>query len=245
MNSEWYEIWFDTHFYHVLYGNRDEAEARAFLDVLMKQLELPLGSNILDMACGKGRHSIYLNECGYQVTGIDLSANSIAEANRSRKSGLDFHVHDIRKTFRERHFDLALNLFTSFGYGRDPNDNFKAIEQMGRNLKPGGYFVLDYLNAHQSIQCLMDKEQKKIGDLKFDICRWVDGGKLHKEIKVSDQERVHQFKEEVQLLDLGHFSAYFEEAGLELMDHFGNYHLDPFNENSSDRLILIAKKNAA
>ena len=75
--KQWYASWFDTPYYHILYKDRDHSEAQVFMDNLTNYLNIPEGGKILDLACGKGRHSVYLNSLGYNVTGIDLSEKSI------------------------------------------------------------------------------------------------------------------------------------------------------------------------
>jgi 2-polyprenyl-3-methyl-5-hydroxy-6-metoxy-1,4-benzoquinol methylase len=82
MQQAWFKDWFNTPYYHQLYFKRDEKEAAAFIDQLIDYLKPPPGSSMLDVACGKGRHSIQLASKGFDVTGIDLSEDSIAEANR-------------------------------------------------------------------------------------------------------------------------------------------------------------------
>ena len=71
--QQWYASWFDTPFYHILYKDRDHSEAQLFMDNLTNYLNIPEQGEILDLACGKGRHSMYLNSLGYDVTGVDLS----------------------------------------------------------------------------------------------------------------------------------------------------------------------------
>ena len=80
--KEWFTSWFDSPFYHILYKDRDYTEAQQFMDNLTNYLNIPEGGKILDLACGKGRHSIYLITLGYNITGIDLSANSITHAKQ-------------------------------------------------------------------------------------------------------------------------------------------------------------------
>ncbi|HET6992715.1 MAG TPA: methyltransferase domain-containing protein, partial [Bacteroidia bacterium] len=76
-NNCWFESWFDSPYYHLLYGNRDEKEAENFIEVLARFLKAPKGSRALDLACGKGRHSVALYKNGFEVTGIDLSERNI------------------------------------------------------------------------------------------------------------------------------------------------------------------------
>ena len=66
----WFETWFDTPYYHILYKDRDFAEAENFISLLIKYLKLPENSKIIDLACGKGRHSIFLNQLGLSLIHI-------------------------------------------------------------------------------------------------------------------------------------------------------------------------------
>ena len=127
INNNLYKSWFDTPFYHILYKNRDYKEAEIFTRKLMDFIRLPLKSKILDLACGKGRHSINLNKMGYDVTGVDLSVKNIKNASKYESENLKFKIHDMRKPFGQK-FDLVVNLFTSFGYFDDFKDNLKTLD---------------------------------------------------------------------------------------------------------------------
>ena len=71
--KEWFEHWFDTPFYHILYDYRNDDEARYFMGNLVDYLKLSKGDKILDLPCGKGRHALFLYEKGFKTTGADLS----------------------------------------------------------------------------------------------------------------------------------------------------------------------------
>jgi len=116
MEKEWFESWFDTKYYHILYKNRDYTEAEKFISKLIDFLNPEPDSKFVDIACGRGRHSVYINRLGYSVVGYDLSEESILEAKKHSKKDLKFYTHDMRQIFRTNYFDFALNLFTSFGY---------------------------------------------------------------------------------------------------------------------------------
>src|SRR3970282_2312904 len=90
----WFSSWFDTPYYHILYKDRNYREAQIFMDNLTHYLNLPETQKVLDLACGKGRHSIYLHQLGFDVLGADLSENSIGEASKTTKETLHFKVHD-------------------------------------------------------------------------------------------------------------------------------------------------------
>ena len=92
----WYKDWFSSPFYHKLYFERDEKEAEAFIKKLIEYLHPPPGSRMLDVACGKGRHSKILAAMGFNVTGFDISFSSITWAKQFEQENLDFYVHDMR-----------------------------------------------------------------------------------------------------------------------------------------------------
>jgi 2-polyprenyl-3-methyl-5-hydroxy-6-metoxy-1,4-benzoquinol methylase len=135
--EKWYSSWFDTPYYHILYKERNYREAQVFMDNLTHYLNLPEKATVLDLACGKGRHSIYLNQLGFTVLGADLSENSIAEANKNANETLHFKVHDMREPFEEK-FDAIFNLFTSFGYFENDDDNLTTLKAIKESLSDYG-----------------------------------------------------------------------------------------------------------
>lgn len=241
-NSAWYANWFDTPFYHILYKNRDYTEAELFMNNLITQLNPTKENQILDLACGKGRHAIFLAEKGYNVTGIDLSKQSIEHAKQFEKENLHFEVHDMRQTYKTEAFDFVLNLFTSFGYFSDEEDNQKAIDAMCNNLKPKGTLVIDFMNTYKVATNLKEKEVKQIDGIEFRISRKIEGKIIVKTIEFTHEKQKYQFEERVMGLTLNDFEKYFKKAGLKLVETFGNYQLDYYSKNTSDRLILVAKK---
>ena len=76
-DKTWYEAWFDSPYYHILYKSRDGEEAKKLLNNLIKQLNLKSTMKVLDLCCGKGRHARYLNSIGFDVSGVDLSPQNI------------------------------------------------------------------------------------------------------------------------------------------------------------------------
>jgi cyclopropane fatty-acyl-phospholipid synthase-like methyltransferase len=90
MTKEWFSSWFDSPYYHILYKERDDKEAQLFMDQLSSYLQIQPEHHIMDLACGKGRHAIYLNQKGFEVTGVDLSPQSIAFAKIYENAHLHF-----------------------------------------------------------------------------------------------------------------------------------------------------------
>lgn len=240
--TKWMGDWFGSEYYSLLYKHRDCDEAKLFLDNLFAFLKIPSNMSILDCGCGKGRHSIYLNEKGFDVTGIDISEKSILEAKKSEKENLIFYVHDMRNLFRINYYDVALNLFTSFGYFENDHENDKAIKSIASALKKNGWFVLDFMNAAKEIKGLIPQEKCKIEDVTFEIKRYTDQNFIIKEIIVSDNGTTYSYREKVKSYRRKDLEIFFLQNKLEIVHLFGDYNLSPFHEETSERLILIGKK---
>lgn len=238
--NSWFETWFDSPYYHILYKDRDDTEAQLFMDNLTHYLNLPEEAKILDLACGKGRHAIYLNQLGYDVTGSDLSENSITEASKSSNDTLRFKVHDMRIETAEK-YDAVFNLFTSFGYFENEEDNFRTLAAIKNSLTEYGFAVIDFMNANYVINNLVPEEVKTVDGIDFHIKRYVANGHIHKEINFEDQGQHYHFTEKVRALTLQDFEQMMEKAGIYLLDIFGDYKLRKFLKNDSERLIMIFK----
>ena len=238
----WFANWFDSPYYHSLYKNRDEREAQIFIDNLIDYFQIPKGSKLIDIACGKGRHAKYFNQKGMDVVGVDLSLNSIKTAKKDENKNLQFSLHDMRENYQEDTFDVVTNLFTSFGYFENNKDEQKAINAMASNLKKEGLLIIDFMNAKKVIANLVLNEQKRIDGIQFDIIRQVKDGYILKDICITDGKEQQQFQEKVKAITLADYSEFITNAGLKIIDIFGNYKLDDFDEEISDRLILICKK---
>lgn len=239
-SNKWFASWFDTPYYHILYKDRDYTEAQQFMDNLTDYLNLPEEAKILDLACGKGRHSIYLNSLGYQVTGADLSENSINEASKYANATLKFKVHDMREVC-ENKYDAIFNLFTSFGYFDDDADNLKTLKAIHNSLDETGFACIDFMNVDYVIDNLVPEEIKTVENIDFHIKRYVKDNHIYKEIKFNADGEDFQYTEKVQALRLADFEKMMEVAGIYLLDVFGNYKLQKFFKNQSERLIMIFK----
>jgi SAM-dependent methyltransferase len=236
--QNWFSSWFDTPYYHILYKDRGYSEAQLFMRNLTAFLDLKPGSQILDLACGKGRHSIFLNKLGFNVTGVDLSPQSIDYARQFENDSLHFKVQCMCKPLPQK-FDAVFNLFTSFGYFERDEDNFRTIASIKDELKEGGYGVIDFMNVKKVIANLVPQEVKAVKGIDFHLTRSHVNGYILKNINFEDEGMLYHFTERVKSLTLNDFQEYFSRAGITLKHVFGNYHLEEFNEKTSDRLILI------
>lgn len=239
-DKDWYASWFDTPYYHILYKNRNNKEAQRFMDALVHYLNLPENATILDLACGKGRHSIYLNSLGYNVTGVDLSENNINYASQFNTNTLQFKQHDMRNELSQQ-FDAVFNLFTSFGYFSKNEDNKSVLRTIKNSLNETGFACIDFLNTNYAIKNLVPKETKVIDGITFNIKRYTENSFICKNISFEAENNHYNFTEKVQALGLSDFENMMKKESIYLLDIFGDYNLQKFDKNTSERLIMIFK----
>jgi SAM-dependent methyltransferase len=241
----WYKDWFNSPFYHKLYFERDEQEAAAFIKKLIAHLQPAPGSRMLDVACGKGRHSKTLAALGFNVTGIDISTDSIAWALQFEKENLDFFVHDMRLPFWGNYFDFAFNFFTSFGYFKTRREHDDAIRTIAKSLKAGGKFIIDYLNVHYAEDHLQHEDIKLIDNTCYTIHRWDDETHFYKKISVTDPllKQPIEYTEKVAKFSLGDFTDMLSFQGMQVQEVFGDYQFSPYDIRKTPRMIIIAQKS--
>lgn len=240
---EWFESWFGSPYYHLLYQNRDEVEASAFVSRLVDFLQPVPGSSMLDIACGEGRFSIQLASRGFDVTGIDLSQASIEKAKQSEHDHLHFMVQDMRYPFYINYFDYAFNFFTSFGYFATDRDHQNAAKAFAKGLKKGGVLVMDYLNRDYASARLVAQDEVTRGGITFRLRRHLEEKHFVKNIRFQDEGgRELEYTERVAAFTLGDFIDLFTKAGLSLSGTFGDYQLNPYHPTDMPRMIMVFKK---
>lgn len=240
---DWFENWFDSPYYSILYKHRNMDEAKEFVENLIAYLRPPLGSKMADIACGEGRHSRQLEAHGFDVIGTDLSNESIKQAKKYESDTLQFFVHDMRSCMYTNYFDYAFNFFTSFGYFETHHDHEMAARSFASRLKKGGTLVIDYLNKEKSLSQLKAEDTIEREGITFNISKKLENGHFIKHIKVTDRDgTIKHFHESVAAFTLEDFLHIFQKAGLTLMETFGDYHLHPYDPITSPRMIMIFKK---
>lgn len=240
--TEWFEEWFNTPFYHVLYQDRNEEEAEHFISNLVDFLKIGKTKSILDLACGKGRHAVFLNKKRNQVLGADLSINSIADAKKFENDNLRFIVHDMREIIPNHQFDYIFNLFTSFGYFDTQKDNLKMLQSVHSMLHDGGKVVIDFMNVHKVLANLVKKEVKSVDGIDFHITREFDGKHILKTISFGHTGQSYSYTEHVQGLTKEDFEKLLHKTDFKIDAVFGDFNLNEYTAETSERLILIASK---
>jgi len=242
--QDWYKHWFNSPFYHKLYFERDEKEAQQFIDRLLNYLQPKAESFMLDVACGKGRHSKFLASKGFDVTGIDISADSINFAKQFETDKLHFFQHDMRLPAWINYFDYAFNFFTSFGYFYTRREHDDAMRTIAQALKPGGKLIIDYLNVHYAEERLVHNEIKKIGDTEYEIHRWHDEYFFYKKITITDPSlsKPVEYTEKVAKFSLGDFTDMLSFQNMQVEQVFGDYQLNGYDVRKTPRMIVISRK---
>lgn len=248
----WFETWFDTPLYEALYAHRDYAEALKLAKLIQSCFPPESHPEVVDIACGRGRHSFNLATLGYSVTGVDLSQNAIRQAKAvatEKFSGLPltFYTHDMREPLG-RTWPLAVNLFTSFGYMPDDDQNFAFLKNMAGAVALNGAFVLDYLNPSFVQATLIAEEMKTISGYELHIRRSIEDKTVSKSMTFRSTEtgQIQTFTERVMLYDQPWFEQAFGKLGLKLCAVYGDYSGQPFFEQEADspRMILMAEKKS-
>ncbi len=243
-SHSWFQDWFNSPYYFKLYKNRDEQEAHRFINQLLLELKPEPGATILDLACGRGRYSRYLAEMGFDVTGIDIAEHSIEYARQFENDNLSFFIHDMRVPYRVNFFNYVFNFFTSFGYFDTEKEHLNTVMNIGKGLKPDGKFVLDFFNSKRILRNLKESEVKQVKDITFHIeRRKVEHGYVEKEIRFEDTGQSYRFIERVRAFTLDDFEVMFGKARMKIASTFGDYQLNEFDEETSERLILIGCKS--
>lgn len=240
---EWFKTWFDSKYYHYLYNNRNNKEAKNFIYLLIKFLNLKSGLKVLDLGCGIGRHSKELNKLGFNVVGIDLSKKNIEFIKKFENNSLKFMLGDMRISYYKNEFDVIFNLFTSFGYFDSNKENFVVFDKIKEQLNINGLFIFDYLNSNYLINHLIKYEEKLIRGIKFKIYKYINSNNtIVKIIKFNHKEEKKVFYEKVKLLFFSNIKYELEKRKFIIQNVFGSYKLDDYDINMSKRLIIIAKK---
>ncbi len=240
---DWYENWFGSPFYKILYQNRDDQEAQEFIENLLCYLKPAAGCKMLDIACGEGRHAKQLAENGYDVTGIDISHASIEAAKAYEQDNLQFFVQDMRYTFYINYFDYSFNFFTSFGYFRSLRNHKEAARAFAAGLKKEGILVIDYLNGnyvtgHLVKDCVIER-----GSYKFKTSKKIENNHIVKDINFVDADgKERHYAESVAMFSVADFEKMFGDAGMKLIDTFGDYKLNAYDAQQSPRMVMVFKK---
>ena len=235
--TEWFEEWFGEE-YLELYPHRDAAEAEQAVHLIAERTGLRPGWQVLDVACGAGRHARAFELAWARCVGLDLSAALLRVARGV--TGAPLVRADMRALpIRPRSMDLTVNLFTSFGYFDRDAEHAGALAEMVSTLRTGGWFVIDFLNARAVRSRLVPRETQRLGTGHAEVERAVspDGRYVCKSIRTAEGRR---FTERVRLFGAGEIEAMLAAAGVSVRERYGDYDASPLLPHSP-RTILFGQ----
>ena len=218
------------------------------VDFLVRTLGIKRGSKILDCPCGHGRHSIELASRGYKVTSQDINTFFLRKAKEIAKRAsvsVKWITGDMRDIKFENYFDVALNLFTSFGYLENEDEDLKVIKQASKCLRTGGKFVLDVINRDRIISsfkkldwCILNDQSIIVSKRKYDIVR---GLNIEERIRIDKKGKRKTVNIIHRLYTIPELISMFNNSDLAVNGLYGNYNGGPITLTSK-RYILIAEK---
>jgi SAM-dependent methyltransferase len=232
---EWFEEWFGEE-YLQLYPHRDDAEAERAVALIRRTVAFQPGWRVLDVACGAGRHARAFAVAGARCIGVDLSATLLRLARQI--TDVPLVRADMRQLpIRPGSMDLTVNLFTSFGYFERDSEHAAALQEMVSTVRPGGWFVIDFLNPAAVRQGLVPEETVEVDGSKIRVSRSVspDGRYVCKSIRAS---KGRNYMERVRLFEPGQISGMLEAAGVTVRSRFGSYDATPLAADSARTILL-------
>ncbi|MFI5235738.1 MAG: class I SAM-dependent methyltransferase [Gemmatimonadales bacterium] len=235
--TEWFEEWFGEEYLH-LYPHRDDADAERLVGLLVRALPWRPGWRVLDFGCGAGRHARALSAAGARPIGLDLSMSLLLRAREV--AAVPLVRADLRSPpIRRRSVDLAANLFTSFGYFDSDEEHARALGEMVSTVRPGGWFVLDFLEADTVLASLGPGGTTRANERAMSFERSIspDGRYVIKTIH-TDEGRT--FVERVRLFRPGELQRLLAAAGVTVTHHFGDYAGGP-PRPGAPRVILMGR----
>jgi SAM-dependent methyltransferase len=246
-SKPWFEEVFDEDYLRTLPFMRADQTLRE-VEFISDALRLGSGAEILDVACGYGRHAIELVQRGFNVTGLDLSLPLLiraADEAQRRELAVNFVHADMREMAFEKQFDGAYSMLTSFGYF-DEDTNLRVAERIGRALKPGARFLLDIVNRDYVVAdlpvrvwwegtgCVVLEEV----DFNFHTSRIV----THRSIVFEDGRQLEQ-ELSVRAYSLHEIGRLLRQAGFRVMDVSGGLATrSQFFGAASRSLLIVAEK---
>ncbi len=243
----WFEsevIWRETYAY--MFPESRFAGTAETMDDALKLANIQSGS-VLDLCCGPGRCSLALAARGFQVTGVDRTKFLLDKARafaRSAHLKIEWVREDMRDFSRVNSFDLALSMYTSFGYFEDRGEDEKVLVNIFRSLRSGGALVMEMMGKEILAKIFqpsvaetlpdgsMIVEQRKIVD---------DWNRVINEWTVIREGRVRKFSFHVNLYSGGELSAALKRAGFVDVAIYGDLKGAPYGPKAN-RLIAVARK---
>jgi SAM-dependent methyltransferase len=229
-----------------MFPERRWEQAQEEVANIISLLKISPAASILDLCCGPGRHSLQLARSGYSVTGVDRTKTYLEKARKqAEKEGLkiEFIQEDMRDFCKPNTFDVAINLFTSFGYFEDMGEDKKVIANVYRSLKNGGVFLIDTAGKevlarvfrerdwYEVDDILVLQERKVSRDWSWMENRWI----MVKDGKTEESRLSHR------LYSAAELAVLLKDCGFTAVAAYGDLTGAPY-DHTAKRLVVVAHK---
>ena len=245
----WYEELFNEDYDRVYFPTFTAERNTAEVDFIEAVLQIPKEGQVLDLACGHGRHSLELAKRGYSVLGMDLSPRFIEMAKQSAQenalSNLEFIVGDIRESYFVNRFDAAFSYFTSFGYFLD-EENQRVLDNVAKALLKGGMFLLETVNRDWTIH-KVENQPRRWDEVETDFFLLEDisfnahTSRIHTKRIIFDKGQRRSMEYDIKLYTHAELEDMLERVGLQVVATFGGKDRSAYSV-SSPRMVIASKK---
>ena len=204
------------------------------------------GPSVLDLCCGPGRINLELARRGFTATGVDLSESYLRTAGeKSKRAGLDiaFVRRDVRSFKRKNAFDVAVNLYNSFGYFEDPLDDLLVLRNALYSLRPGGAFIIDVLGKEIAVRDYTEAQWfERAGYIVLTENNPVDswGSVWNRWILIKDGKRWEKVFIQ-RLYAASELRSLLFRAGFESVELYGDWDESPYDDRAQT-LIAVGRK---
>ena len=247
-DPDWFECFFGADYFEIYRDAFPPEATAAEVEGSVSLLGLPAGARVLDLACGYGRHAIPLTERGFAITGYDLSEVFLERARASaaaRGVAVCWVRGDMRTLFFDGDFDAVINVFMSFGYFADPEDDVETLRRVRRALVPGGRFLLETLHRdalvarfQPHVEYTTSNGTRVVRDYVWDLARDV----IEDRVAVIRPDGTRsEYASSLRVRSLHGLLALVRAAGLEPVAWYGGLGGGPLQLDSR-RLVLVSAR---
>lgn len=244
--------WFRRHFnedYLTIYSGRNASQAEAEVAGIVRELAVTADDRVLDLCCGFGRHLSAFARRGIRAVGVDLSLALL------RRVGAEMPCDACRVVCADMRalpfasggevFSVVLNLFTSFGYFDEDEENFLALREIERVLAPGGRFAIDLLNAETAVSALEPRTERRAGPFRLVEERQYDARRRRIEKRIvltrPGEAEERRYFESVRVFGAEEIVGFLGRAGLRTDRLLGDFDGRGFGPGTARMIVLGTK----
>lgn len=244
---DWFEseeFWRD--FYPYMFSAERFAAARDEVSHIIALTQCS-GGSMLDLCCGPGRHAVEFALRGFQVTGVDRTEFLLDKARKhAQESGapVEWVKADMRNFVRPASFDLACNLFTSFGYFKDPQEDRTVLGNIHQSLKETGVLVIDVIGKERLARIWLNSMCSELPDGSLLVQRPQvrdDWTRIYSEWTLIKDGNARSFGFEHTIYSGRELKDLLLSCGFQQVQLFGDMLGAPYNLEAA-RLVAVARK---